>query len=122
MFDPNVGRLERVGDRDIFVTDKTASGVAVFGPNEELGAGRYVAEFRISGDIHRSAYSDVICGWAEVTTDRGDTVLARSTLYGSRLSGTECVISLPFVIATRAAVERRVVSTGRGCLKIDLQQ
>jgi FkbM family methyltransferase len=119
MFNEALGSVETSGNKKLIVTEKDREGIAVYGPYVEYEPGRYVVTFDISLHAYTPSYTDTIVAVVEVTAFLGNTVLAKSNVFASRLLAGKSIVNLGFSLMDRADLEFRVRTTGRASLRID---
>jgi FkbM family methyltransferase len=119
MFNEALGCIEGNCQKKFIITEKDREGIAVYGPYVEYEPGRYVVAFDISLYSYTPSYTDAIVAVVEVTAFLGNTVLAKSNVFASRLIAGKNLINLGFSLMDKADLEFRVRTTGRASLRID---
>jgi hypothetical protein len=122
MLNPQLGSIENFGNKQFIVTDKERTGIAVFGPYSEYDEGRYVVTFNLSIHEINMGHGDAVVAIIEVTACNGQTVIAKSNVYASRLLAGRGRIALDFALSAKAKLEFRVHTTGRASLRIDQER
>ena len=107
-----------VDGRACIVTRDGAAGHAVYGPYTLYEPGRYAAEFSISAPEGAPFDGDFVCAVADVVTNAGSTVFAKTQVRTRQLVGARGTVRLPFRLRKAAELEFRVYTTGRAPLVI----
>lgn len=111
MINQSVGEREADGAVPRIRTGAGRDGHAIYGPYETLGVGRYQAIFAAS--LIEAPGADILCGYLDVTADRGEKILAEAPVFTSQLKqGTPVELHLPFELDQPAELEFRFHVTG----------
>jgi len=111
MLNSELGSIENFGNKQFIVTDKELTEIAVYGPYSEYDEGRYVVTFNLSIHEINMRYGDTVVAIIEVTTCNGQTVIAKSNVFASRLLAGRGRIALDFALSAKVKLEFRVHTT-----------
>jgi FkbM family methyltransferase len=119
MFYTGVGISDTTRGRPTLFGEKNKAGYLLYGPFAAMQPGNYVVTFML--EVGEASTTEVVvCGRADVAIDGGKSVIAETSLYGSRLCGPgPTALSLPFHLDGPAEVEFRIHTSGRFPMWVD---
>jgi FkbM family methyltransferase len=106
-------------EKSCIQTQGGLSAHAVFGPYEQLGAGRYAVEFNIKPVNSQQFDDNFICASVDVAAEFGTLIFAKEDIYLAQLRGGNATIRLQFNLSEPHTLEYRVYTTGKVPLIIE---
>ncbi len=106
----SVGTLKTENEGQFVTVKNTDTGIAVYGPYEKLGKGKYSVKFCVSPDAN--AARDLVCCRIDIVGDYGVLKLMERTLSVGELRDCGSEIEAAFELRKPSLVEYRVFALG----------